>query len=449
MTVTRQGFSGIVSNAFASIGLSPEAPWIVEFPADMFWPNSDLSPVSENIDKVVYALTKWQAQNDSIGVQSPPNITVEGQSYDEAVAKMNDLFLKNMWSDGMPLTPATAETVDWILTGTDLPRDQVIGTIGPRGGIATVEQTAVALAMAGGRPEYLPVLIAIVETIVDPVTKHAGWQASTGSQTPAVIVNGPIGEQIRINSGYGLLGPDPNHPAGASIGRALRLILQDLGGAVPGTGTMSIMGSLGRYTGTIIAEDEAGIPEGWDPLNVELGFPKGSNTVTLFIVIGFMHVPDTETTTERNTQACLDKYADYMQAFQGTYGIESVPDIILMGREVPKGLADFGYTKQEVQSYLWEASKVPWSQIVKLSKDDDLADMQAAGYGKTDDELVPIAADPSYIKLVVAGGAEGGHGIIMQGGKTPVTKEIQLPANWDALLKQAEQDLGPLPAPMQ
>ena len=437
-----------MSNAFASLGFSPEAPWIYEFPADMFWPGSDLTPVTENIDKVVYGLTKWEPQNKSTGIMARPKITIQGATYDAAVVNMGDLFLRNMWSDGMALLPATQERVDWILTGTDLPDDQVVGTIGPRGGIATVEQIAAALAMAGGRPEYLPVLIAIVEAIVDPVTKHAGWQASTGCQTPFMVVNGPVGKQIRVISGYGLLGPDPNHPAGASIGRALRLILLDLGGSVPGSGSMSIMASNGRYTGTVIAEDEDSIPSDWQPLNVEMGFPAGSNTVTLFVVIGFVHIASTEVVNERNEMSTMERYAQALQIFQPNYGIKTVPGIILMGREVAQGLSDFGWTKEEVKDYLWENSKVPWSWVVKLAKDDDITSMQEAGWGKTAEELVPVAADASLIKLVVAGGAEAGHGIYVQGGGRPVTKEIKLPANWDDLLKQAETDLGPLPQPM-
>ena len=96
--------------------------------------------------------------------------------------------------------------------------------------------------MAGGRPEYLPVLLAAIDAIIDPAMEHDKLQATSGSPFPVVIVNGPIAEDIGLNSSFGLLGPDPQKPAGASIGRALRLILQNIGGALPGVGTMATPG---------------------------------------------------------------------------------------------------------------------------------------------------------------------------------------------------------------
>ena len=132
-------------------------------------------------------------------------------------------MLANLWGDGLPLWPATRERVDWILRGTPRPREHVLGKFPPRGGVTTVETCAIALAMAGGRPEYLPVLIAAVEAFLDPESSSEQLQATSGSAFPVVIVNGPIAKQIRLNSGFGCLGPDPQRPAGASIGRALRL----------------------------------------------------------------------------------------------------------------------------------------------------------------------------------------------------------------------------------
>jgi hypothetical protein len=119
----------------------------------------------------------------------------------------------------------------------------VIGTFPPRGGVATVEVCAIALAMAGGRPEYLPVLVAAVDAFLDPESGSEQLQAASGSAFPVVIVNGPIGAQIRLNSGFGCLGPDPQHPAGASIGASGSAA--NAGGARPGIGTMANYGGLG------------------------------------------------------------------------------------------------------------------------------------------------------------------------------------------------------------
>ena len=113
------------------------------------------------------------------------------------------------------------------------------------------KRAPIALAMTGGRPEYLPVLIAAVEAFLDPASSSELLQATSGAPFPVVMVNGPIAKQIRLNSGFGCLGPDPQYPAGASIGRALRQMQQNLGGALPGTGTMAPWGN-NRYNNTCL-----------------------------------------------------------------------------------------------------------------------------------------------------------------------------------------------------
>ena len=175
----------------------------------MFVPGSDLAPIKENVDKVIYGLTKWQPKLKVKKVEAPEKIRVEGEDYEAALTGMNSLFLKELWSDGLPLLPPTEQRVKWILTGTDLAPATEIGKILPWGRIATVETLAVNLAMAGGRPEYLPVLIAAFEAIVDPVVQHQNFNSTTCSVYPAVIVNGPMAKQIRLASGYGCLGPNP------------------------------------------------------------------------------------------------------------------------------------------------------------------------------------------------------------------------------------------------
>ena len=247
MIITRAGFSQVVANSFAGFGFPPEAPTVMEFPTEMFLPGSDLSPIEKNIDKVILGLTKWEPQvYKAKGIISPPKITVVGRDYEEVFSKAELLFLKSLWSDGLPIRPPTQERVDWILKGTDLPREKVIGRIFPRGGIATVEVLAISLAMTGGRPEYLPVLIAAVQALTAPEYNHAAMNSTTCSVYPVLIVNGPIAKQIRLNSGYGCLGPDPMRPAGGCIGRALRFLMMNVGGAIPGSGTMAIYGGPAR-----------------------------------------------------------------------------------------------------------------------------------------------------------------------------------------------------------
>jgi len=446
--VTREGFSGIVAHAFAGAGFPAEASQVM-YPIDMFTAGSDLAPLEEKLDELVAGLTEWEPQVKGKKVITPPKMKVRGADYAEAVTSANRLFLRNMWGDGLPLVPPTEEAVSWILTGTGLPRDKVIAKILPRGGIVNVETIAVNLAMAGGRPEYLSVLIAAVEAISDPHFQHHRMNGTTCSVCPVVIVNGPVARQVRFGTGYGCLGPDPLHPAGASIGRAIRLLLQGTGGAVPGEGTMSIYGGPSRHANIVFAEDEEGLPDGWEPLNVEQGFLRGSNTVTTYSVASVTNIPGGETGDKEVTLASLNRAAMVMGVPNGNYWFHSyLPEgaagILIMASGTAQGLSRFGWSKEEVKAYLWENSKIPasrlgprlpvwWSPCEKIMQDP-----------------MPISMSPKGIRIVVAGGLQSGHMMWLQVGCCPeqlTSAEIKLPANWDELLKKAEADLGPVPAP--
>ncbi|MCL2669434.1 MAG: hypothetical protein FWE89_02000 [Syntrophaceae bacterium] len=457
MVFTRKGFSQVVGNALAGFGFAPEAPSIYEFPLELFLPGSDLTPIRENIDKVVYGLTKWEPKVKQKGVVEPgANIPVRGATYEEAVQNMNYLFLTNLWADGLPLLPATESRVNWILTGTDLSPSSVIGEgkVLTRGGIATVKQVAISLAMAGGRPEYLPVLIAAVEAMLKPPLRHQHWQPTTASTHPIVIVNGPAAKELRLNSGYGCLGPDPVHPAGASIGRALRLIQMNLGGALPGIGTMAIHGA-NRYTNIVFAEDEDGLPQGWKPLSVERGFAPGKNVVTVHAVEGTVNINGASTTTPEVISTALNRLAGFIGVPSDRYwSYGRQPDypvgIALFARASAKGLADHGWSKEKVKAFLWENTKIPWSMVQKMGTAQEVETWLKNGAGAyVKGQPWPITLDPKNIMIVVAGGEQSGHMYWIQGGNGPVAAtnaEIQLPARWKDLLKAAEGDLGPPPA---
>jgi len=439
----------VVNIAFGGLGFAADASTILEFPTEMFLATGDLSSIQENIDKLVYGLTKWKSAIEEKAAVIPSKITVEGKDYQEATTKMNYLFLRNQWGDGLPILPATTEYVDWVLTGTDLPRDNVLGIILPRGGIATVEQIAVALAMAGGRPEYLPVLLATVEAFLDPLSQHAHYATTTGSNYPIVVVNGPITKQIRLNSGYGCLGPDPNHPAGASIGRALRLLQMDVGGAIPGVGTMAIYGGANRYTNIVFAEHEDGVPESWVPLNVERGFRNGSNVVTIHFVNGTINMDGADTSTEQSALQVLNMWAGYIGIPNPNYWgrlprwENGSPGVLLMACGTAGGLAKLGWSKDKIRNFLWEKSKLLPSKIKDYG-----FQYKAMEMGLDPLMPMPVSKTPKNLTIVVAGGEQSGHAYFMPNqGDTPMSREIKLPreVKWNDLLKQAQIDLYPIP----
>jgi hypothetical protein len=442
----------VVNNAFASLGF-PAAAAKYEYPMEMFLAGHDLSPIEQNIDRIVDGLTQWKPETKVIKT-APPTLTVEGKDYQEAVANMNLLFMRNLWSDGLPLLPATEESVQRMLRGTALSPDTVVGKILPRGGIATVKLIAVSLAMAGGRPEYMPVLIAAVEAILDPLVYHQHMQTTTGSCHPAVVVNGPIAKQIRLNSGYGCLGPSPIYPAGGPLGRALRLLLMNMGGAVPGKGSMSLYGGPGRYTGLIFAEDEECLPADWEPLNVERGFAPGTNTVTILTCAGTTEVWRGAAQEEKEALKTINNFAGTMRVpcggyFGQVYSPDGAPGILLVGNVAAEGFSKLGWSKEKVKELLWENSKFPETEWLRetLQKWGHTRNLVVKDYTQYP---MPIAVAPKNIMIVVAGGKQSGHSywLPVHGGTFgPASREMKLPDHWDALLKKAEEDLGPLPLP--
>jgi len=449
-SITRKGFTGMVSFGFLAMGLGLDAAQH-EYPLEMFLPGSNLTPLEDSMDEIIAGLTTWQPHAKKRIKQEPARVTIEGNDYFDALSKLNTTFLKNKWGDGLPVLPATEEQVKWILTGTDLPKDTVIGKIPPLNRIVTVEGLAVCLAMTGGRPEHLPVLIATMKAFLNPQLRAVTLQTTTCSVYPVVIVNGPIGQQIRLNSGYGCLGPDPAHPAGACIGRALRLAQQDIGGAVPGSGTMALFGGPARYTNIVFAEDEAGLPEGWKSLGVERGFAAGSNVVTVHSAATTSNVNTARSSTEKVAIETLNRLARIMAGNYGNifgdFNANSSPGVALMPRGIAEGLAALGWTKEKVKAYLWEHSKVPYEVISADSVIFATGEETFKSIVKVGDPW-PLAADPRNIIIVVAGGEQSGHCYWMRygpGPKNPTSAEIQLPRNWAALLHKAEEDFGPVP----
>ena len=167
-------------------------------------------------------------------------IRAGGKDYNEAAERVNQLFLDNLWADGLPIVPPTAEAVERMLAATTRSRDEVLGPVAPKGGIATIEKIAINSVMAGAKPEYLPAIIAAMEAFTDKHYDTTHMQASTGSFTPVIIFNGPLARELKFNSGIGLLGH--GWRANSTVGRALRLCLLNLGWTWPAVNDMSLTG---------------------------------------------------------------------------------------------------------------------------------------------------------------------------------------------------------------
>ena len=443
-----------MTNAFAGFGFPTEAPMGYVFPSEMFLQGSDLTPLSDNFDEFTKGLTEWEPVFKGTGLVEPELISVKGSDYKDFFDKTNYMFDRNLWRDSLPIIPPTEDIVEWILTGTDEDSETVIGVMKPRGGIATVRAIAVALAMAGGRPEYLPLTIASIQAMGSERLNMQSWNATTNSVYPAFVVDGPMAKQIRLGSGYGLLGPNPTYPAGGTIGRAIRFVQQDIGGATPGTGTMAIFGGM-RTVNAVFAEDYEDLPEGWTSMAQDMGFEIDQNVVTMTTCNSMMNVLWDFGNIEGNEHA-LNAMAGCMAAPNALKLSGPIAPYSIEDKDMTNGLALFpkafveslasvnGFTKEDAKQYLWEKSKVSYEQQVEWGYQNFMAQQNLYQPG----DMVPAVPHPEQVHIAICGGAQGGHGYWMSPFCTGLNTaaEIKLPANWDDLLYQAEIDLGPIPS---
>src|SRR6202795_2048690 len=187
-----------------------------------------------------------------------------------------EIWFERGVTDGLPVVPPTRERVDRMLGGTSRAREALVAEVPPNYGRATLEKLAVNAVMAGCRPEYFPVVLAALEAALDDNVRLYGIRTATNTSSPLIIVNGPIVKTLKLNARGNVFGQ--GNRANATIGRALQLILRNIGGDMPGETDMATHGHAGKLT-FCIAENEDESP--WDPLHVERGFMRSESTVTV------------------------------------------------------------------------------------------------------------------------------------------------------------------------
>lgn len=301
------------------------------------------------------------------------------------------------WTDGLPVIPPTPERVLHMVDYLGRDPEEIIAELEPSGGVATVEKLAINAVMAGCLPEYLPVIIAAVEAMADPKFNLQGIQTTTNPAGPLVVVNGPIRHRLDINCGRNALGP--GRRANATIGRAIRLILVNIGGARPGEIDKALLGMPGKYT-FCLGENEEGSP--WEPLHVERGFERDQSTATVVGVQGTHNV-----LVHAGAEEALVLAADAM----ATMGNNNV--LVGAGNPVvflPPGYAKLafeqGFTiKKAVKEYLFEHSKIPADRFPAR----EVFPMVPLAERVIRDGKVCVAQRPEDILLVVAGGPEPSH----------------------------------------
>jgi hypothetical protein len=417
---------------------------IVTVPAQEYYKHritkEEVKPIAvETIRFLIEALTRpltaQEANPKPKQVKMLETVKVTAESYELAVEKFNQSFLDHHWGDGLPLVPPTPKRVQWMLKGTNRSPREVIGTVAPKNGVATIEKIAINAVMAGAKPEYLPVIIAAMEGLTDKNFDLLHVATSSGSFTLLIMVNGPIAKEIQMNSGIGFLGH--GWRANNTIGRAVRLSLINLGHLWPAENDMALIGRPSSHTFYTFAENEANSP--WEPYHVGLGFKKGDNCVTVSTIgsyEGGMTIYGGGAVASWSPKSILDKIIKDISSDRKMFALfkrgvanpaaHPRKHIIMLHPECAIELQRLGYTRESLQKYFYDRTSVPYEELspeevhgiqerieTSVKGGSIMADILPSDRIPVFEEglkpggKVPVVVSPGDIPIIVGGGIPG------------------------------------------
>ena len=314
------------------------------------------------------------------------------------------------WSDGLPIVPPTALRVARMLSAT--PRDpaEVIGLIPPNLAPCTVEKAAANAVMAGCLPEYFPVVLTTIEAALDPLFSMHGLLATLWFSGPVIIVNGPIAKRIGMNSGGNALGQ--GNRANATIGRALQLVIRNVGGGIPGEIDRAVLGNPGKYT-FCFAEDES--DPAWVPLNVARGHAPGTSTVTLFHGDGVQGV---SAQRSRTPDALARSLAMGLCAVNHPKLCEWSNAILVVSPDHYAIFREGGWGRRDIEAGLREALRRPGKDLVRGAHN------------------VEEGIDPEHAEQMVDKFSEGGLLVVRAGGRGGLMSAVI--GGWSAQRRKSE-----------
>jgi hypothetical protein len=316
-------------------------------------------------------------------------------------------------TDGLPTFPPERSVVEALVDGSGRPGDSVIGEIPPRGGAATVLAVAANAAMAGCRPEHMPVVITAIEAMLEPRFNLRGVVCTTHPCWPLVIVSGPIVDELAMETRESVFNGGGAR-ANLAIGRAVRLVTWNLGGAYPRRPVQEVMGHPGRLAYSI-AEDSVRSP--WPALHVERGVSAPRGAVTVFaceapqVVLAWG--------TSGSAEIFLEQMADQMRA-RGNSNVHTMGEILVgFNPEMARTLAAGGWTRPKIQTFLWERARRRLGDI-RQNRDGTPAVAPADSYywwpewvdQSNPDEIIPVAESPQSIHVIVTGGDSLAYGFV-------------------------------------
>jgi len=394
------------------------------------------------LDAVIACLTAPLEATDSAATEpGPRDIVFEGD-----IDAVNELFIAREWSDGLPVMPPTRERIDRFLRYVERDPDEVLGTMLPDRREATVWSVAVNGVMAGCRPEYMPLLVALVEAMADPEygVEHSG---NTPGADTLIMLNGPLVQELGVNTGQGVM--RDGFQANTSVGRFFRLMLRNVAGFLP---HQTDKGTFGNTWRVMIAENEALLPAGWAPNSVEMGHAAGDNVVTIARYTGgnvFVSVQgDAQTVMLPYIADLVRQQISWQLMFTVSQAYDKLRPLLLLTPIIADSLAKSGYSKDDVKRFLFEHTRITAAEfehtLERIGRTQwNLTDQVARGlmpriFAESDDpaRLVPLVYRPEDFMILVTGDPMRNNAYAFsQNGNLgyPVAKQIRLPSNWQAL----------------
>jgi len=330
-------------------------------------------------------------------------------------------YFEQGWTDGLPVVPPTRTRVDAFVAALGGDPAHVECKVPPRHGHLSREILAINMVMAGCKPEYAPVVRAAMLALTAKPFNLNGVQATTHMAAPLLIVNGPIAHAIGMNGDCNAFGS--GNRANATIGRAVRLILLNVGGGRPGDLDKSTLGHPGKYT-YCVAENERASP--WAPYHVEKGFDASESTV--FVLAAepphsvTNHVAD-------DPQGILDSIASAMSTIANNNAVSSGHCAVIIGPEHARTIAGKGWTRHDVRSYLHMNAYNLFSELTFDERYGKIYNRYLPRwYRREPASRIPIVPDPDHIHLFVVGGEAGRFSAFIPGWghmSSPVLRNIE------------------------
>jgi hypothetical protein len=349
---------------------------------------------------------------------TPSVQTLRSTTYELAdMFAVNEFFQQRGWTDGLPIVPPTEERVLACLQAAGLASGDIVGVEQVRQRPLTAEKVAINAVMAGCLPVYIPVVVTILRAMCqEPFNLH-GSSASTGGSAPFIVVNGPVRTAIGMNATHNVLAN--GNRANASIGRAVRLVLINVLGCIPGQLDRSTLGHPGKFA-FCIAEDEEDSP--WTPLAQERGVPAGMSAVTVLACEAPRQVMNEWT---HDPEEILATFAAEMRHNMLTYSVWSGNYGLIIPKQLRELLVAAGWQKNDIREYIFRAARVfrrDWATVGKSKI--------VPRSGGPDQEFTALCS-PDDLLVVAAGGPAGGFGAIIPpwfGSKSrAVTQAIKVP----------------------